>query len=66
MARFLLAMLLVMVLGPLVVPLAAAGLAVLFAFGAVLLTVGIACAVVGLVVCLILLPFKLFFGVFCW
>ena len=65
MARFLLAMLLVVFLGPLVIPLAAAGLALVFALGAVLLAVGIVCAVVGVVVALIALPFKLAFGFFC-
>ena len=65
MARFLLGMVLVLFLGPLVIPAVATGLALLLALGAVLLAVGIVCAVVGVVVALIALPFKLAFGFFC-
>ena len=65
MGRLFLALLLVIFLGPLVIPLAAAGLALVFAVGAVLLAVGIVCAVVGLLVALVALPFKLAFGFFC-
>ena len=65
MARILLAMLLLVFLGPLVIPIAAAGLACVLALGAVLLAAGVVCAVVGVVVALIALPFKLAFGFFC-
>lgn len=65
MVRFLLGMVLVLFLGPLVIPAVAAGLALIFALGAVLLAVGIVCAVVGVLVALIALPFKLVFGFFC-